>query len=41
VATQEDYKYNLFSLLDDPINSNCANGCGKHGVIAPKIKKRW
>jgi hypothetical protein len=41
MATQGDYKYNIFNVLDDPINSNCANGCGKNTIIAPRIKKRW
>lgn len=37
-----DYRYNLFNLLDNPINSNCsANLCAKNDIIAPKIKKRW
>jgi hypothetical protein len=39
---QNDYKYNLFNLLDDPVNTKCSNGlCHKNEIIAPKIKKRW
>ena len=37
-----EYKYNLFNVLDNPINSNCsASLCNKNDIIAPKIKKRW
>lgn len=39
---QSDYKYNLFNLLDDPINTKCSAGlCHKNEIIATRVKKRW
>ena len=38
---KEDYKYNLFSMLDEGGNNGCSGGCcGSNEVIAPKIHKR-
>ena len=37
-----NYKYNLFSLLDEQANENCTTGfCTKNEFIAAKIKKKW
>lgn len=42
MPAQSDYKYNLFNMLDEPINTKCSTGlCHKNDIIAPKIKKRW
>jgi hypothetical protein len=38
-----EYKYNLFNMLDDPINTRCAAGScsSKNEIIASRVKKRW
>lgn len=37
-----NYKYNLFSLLDEQTNENCTTGfCTRNELVASKIKKRW
>jgi hypothetical protein len=35
---KEEYKYNLFSLIDEGGNNGCKNGCfGSNEIFAPKI----
>ena len=34
------YKYNLFSVLDEAVNTNCAS-CGNNEIIATKKKSNW
>ena len=40
--SNSNYKYNLFSIMDEQSNQGCSTGfCIKNEFIAPKIKKRW
>ena len=37
-SRKEDYKYNLFSALDEPGNTGCANGCfHSNEIIASRV----
>jgi hypothetical protein len=40
---REEYKYNLFSMMDEAGNNGCKNGCfGSNELIASRIgSKAW
>ena len=43
---RDDYKYNLFSVLDEPTNTGCKTGCcHSNEIVASRINnnpwKKW
>ena len=37
-----NYRYNLFSLMDEQANTGCSTGmCTRNELVASKIKKKW
>jgi hypothetical protein len=35
----QGYKYNLFSVLDAPVNTKCETWCGNNELIAQRPKR--